>query len=1390
MPTKEGLKKFLLGWACVTTLLIFPSIPPVLAKPLSPEGVPEPLKPWIPWVLHGKESQRCPFVYNQGAQHRCAWPSQLEVTVTPKGGTFRQRWLTVLEGYVPLPGDSTHWPQDVKRNQTPLLVTEKNGAPRVFLPAGSHTIRGSFTWERLPEFLRVPGETGLVSLSINTRSIRFPKLDARGRLWIQKQEMGSLRNAGVKNTLDMQVFRKVVDEIPLQVTTRLKLDIGGDYREVVLGKILFPDYIPLSLQSPLPARLEPDGRLRLQVRPGQWIIHFTARHRGPTTILTLDPPGDPWPKEEIWIFDARPHLRLVEIEGVPTIDPQRTNLPEEWKSFPAYRLHPGDRLKLQVKRRGDPVPNPDRLWLNRTLWLDFENKGYTIQDQISGTITQTWRLEINEPIALGQVRVDGTPQFITRLSDSQREGVEVRRGTINVTADSRVEGSMFHIPAVGWNHDIHNLQATLNLPPGWELLGAKGVDHVPGTWLARWTLLDLFLVLITALAVSHLWSWHWGLLALVTLTLTYHEPGAPRWMWLHLLAATTLLRVLPTGKFQQAAGFYRLASLGILLVILFPFAVHQVRVGLFPQLEKPWQVVSAPPGVGGGMQFEKKGELGEEQPAEPSRGRIQSFNERAELKSPSSARGTFDFYDERSVSRRVDPKAKIQTGPGLPTWTWNKVFLRWSGPVKKDETITLILLSPTTNLFLHVLQVILVAALLFRLSDWTAPFRPQGPGHGPRWLGTLWKPTGTTAVLVTLLISGTLLVHQPQAWADIPSESVLKELETRLLEKPECLPACAQIPRLHLTATATTLRLRVQVHAQQHVAVPLPGQAAHWIPNRILLNGARASGLFRDSSGTLWINLPKGSHHVQLEGPLPKRTTIQLPLPLHPRHTTVEATAWKVHGLHENGSTDPQIQLTRIKRQRDQDRTAALEPTTLPPFVRIERTLLLDVDWRVLTRLTRVSPPGTAIVLEVPLIPGESVTTDGVRVRHDKVFLSLSPGQSEARWTSLFQPSDKLTLTAPETTAWTEVWRLNISPIWHPHLEGIPVIHHSNPAGHHLPEWRPWPGEQATVSITRPTGVEGPTLTIDRSHLLLKPGRRATDATLTTTLRSSQGGQHLLTLPESAQLESVTVNGASQPIRLDGRALSLPIKPGTQKVQVSWREPTGVSAWYETAPIDLGVPSVNTHIELQLPRDRWPLLTGGPGLGPAVLFWGLLLMIILFAAGLGQIRLTPLRTWQWGLLGVGLSQVPVWMALVIVAWFLALGARQQLSLDRTTKTTFNLIQIGLGILTVVAVSFLIMAINQGLLGAPAMQIAGNGSSTYFLRWYQDQSEAILPQAWVISTPLLVYRFLMLAWSLWLAIASLGWIRWAWSCFSAGGYWRTIKPKVAQPGQAQPQGESS
>jgi hypothetical protein len=542
------------------------------------------LRPWVDWALLGQETERCPFLHGAPGSPECVWPARLDLALGAREGSFVQRWRVHAEAWVPLPGDAKTWPQAVQVDGRPAPVIDRGGRPSVRLMPGIHDVRGALVWDASPDLLQIPAETGLLAVSRSGEPVAFPKRDAQGRLWLQT---AAAEGADAESRLEISVHRRITDEIPLRITTRVRLEVSGPAREVVLGRALPEGAVPMSLWAPLPARLDPDGRLRVQVRPGTHAVEIEARLPGPVEALALHAPDGPWDDREEWVFDARPSLRVVSVEGATPIDPQQTELPEDWRALPAYAMQPGSTLRFATKRRGDEDPAPDRLALTRTWWLDFDGGGYTVTDHITGAVVRSDRLGMTVGTELGRVAVNGSDQFITRIPGDPGPGIEIPRGGIEITADSRVERAGSGVPAVGWDQDFQSVAAELQLPPGWRLLHATGVDGVSITWVTRWSLLDLFVVLVVSMAFLRLFGPGWGALALAGLALTYTEPGAPRWIWIGVLSGEALRRALVRGRLAVlVGGLWRVALLGLVLLAV-PFSFVQIRSGFFPALEAP-----------------------------------------------------------------------------------------------------------------------------------------------------------------------------------------------------------------------------------------------------------------------------------------------------------------------------------------------------------------------------------------------------------------------------------------------------------------------------------------------------------------------------------------------------------------------------------------------------------------------------------------------------------------------------------------------------------------------------------------------------------------------------------------------------------------------------------
>jgi hypothetical protein len=1328
--------------------------------------MPTELQQWVPWVLYDQEEKMCSLSTTESSRRYCTWPSSLELNVQPDGADFSQEWLIETRSLVPLPGNSPFWPVNVQSNGKDILVSRHQGHPAIWLNPGKHTVTGNFSWKTLPENILVPPETGLVHLTLLDKKVTTLQLDQQGRLWFRHKKVVGKDS---EESLSVQVFRKITDGVPLTQQLHIQLIVSGSPRQITLGLTSGNPFIPLQLHSPLPVRLDASGRLQLQVRPGQWQIQMTLRNSEPLSpkTLTMGIIDGPWPTEEIWVFAADPKLRQIEISTVSPVDPSRTSLPENWKTFPAYLINTDGTMTLTEKNRGNPNPVPNRLKLHRKIWLDEQGSGLTVFDSISGTMTRGWRLNVNPSQILGKVDVEGNSRLITKLKGSEKTGVEVRQGSLALLAESRinmaVNNSHLEIPALGWDHNFQQLSIELNLPPGWKLLTASGVDRV-STWFNRWTLLDIFLVLIIGLATSRILGLGWGTVAILLLVLSFHQPGAPRYLWLPLLGLLGMRQVITAKKGERLC---RIVSFMILITIIIssvPFMIHEIRVGIYPQLEYgDHRRITHEYGMDKGLQRKE---------SRPMEDKIALSEPSVLPKSRKSARlqeqyslGSSQIKD-KPKSIQIDPTDMIQTGPGLPDWEWNRIQLNWNGPVNPEQNVSFLFLTPLSNTILAFVRVLFLALLI-------GGFLRGCLISGKTETKKVHQKAKVLGLSLCFLLSITFNSHD--ANAEFPPAELLQELQERLLAPPKCGEDCATINGCTIRINNDLLQVELQVDSLIRGAVPLPGKNRFF--NQIMLDGQPAKILRLDSQGNSLIRVEPGSHTVLLKKQLNSQNKLSFSFPLLPEHGQALLDNWSINGLYEDGRLDKQVSLNRISPTAIKEDTREGDSNTIqiPAFVRVERTLHLGLKWTVSTRIVRLSS-GTVIALDIPLLPGEHVTTDLLYLKNQHVRINMGPDQKFFRFHSSMDPVDALKLTAPKTSSWTETWFLDVSPIWHVETTGLPEINQTNPAGKRYPEYHPYPGESLQLSINRPLGVPGPTMTISRSKRVIKPGLRATETTLFFSLNASRGLQHSITLPPDIDLQKSLINGKEFPLQLDKRRLIIPIKPGKQDVEIGWRSNHGVDTKLITEAIDIGVKNVNASIEMTVPSSRWILLTGGPRIGPAVLFWGEMLVIILIALLLGRIKLTPLTTLQWLLLSLGLSQIPVSVAAVVIAWLLLLGLRKKRGHEITQVVSFNIIQVFLAILTLAALATLFFAIQQGLLGHPDMQIGGNGSAGHTLRWYQDRADSLLPTAWVITVPLLAYRVTMLLWALWLAMALLRWLRWGWDCFSDTTVWKNAPPK--------------
>lgn len=1370
--------------------------------------IPDTLKPWIPWVLRHHQKDFCPFRFDDPNNKSCAWPSHIAIDTSSNGGRFTLEWTMFAPDFVILPGDEKAWPLEVKVNDKAVPVVQKDGWPQLWLGKGSHKITGKFQWKSPPESIHIPEQSGILRLTVNGKLIKFVDINEDGRLWLQQekqeeQQQDDTDKAG--EVFEINVQRHIIDEIPFTVETRMDIYVAGKNREITLDGALLPGFVAASISSGLPVRLDKDNKIRLKLRPGKWDVRITGRyHDAAMNELKIPPHTAPWPDEEIWVFEARPFLRLAQIEGVTAIDPKQTQIPPEWHQFPTYRMTSAETFKIVEQQRGHIEPRPPALNLVRELWLDFSGDGYSLKDRLDGQLNAVTRLVVTPPISLGRVVLNDKDQLITKLDTNAGEGIEAQPGPLRLVGDSRINSSNKTLPAVGWNLDVDNVSMLLHLPPGYRLFTVFGADQVSNTWLEFWNLVHIFLVALIVFAIAALFDKRLAIVAAATLILCYPETNFPRYTWFYLLTAYAALRYIPQTPIKRIGAAVLTIALFFIGIDGVFFAVNQIQKALYPVLERSGPVSGYSTEtamnkadrrdaeieqIAADKNFADTGRGGGEGMTEPTPPALASApaemrKERKNVQKPSlGAAGHTNYFNLSRASNKkyldVDPKANVQTGPGLPSWEWTQSSIQWQGAVKKDHTFILAVIPPWLNFLLGFLRVGCLGALFYFLVR--CSFNLMRKELEP-W-DFLQKVRPTSLTLLVLAVGLVSTTPSAKAATSKPSEpGQLQELEEWLLRPSPCGTSCVSYDRLSIETTGQNLTLAFGVHAYAQTAVPLPGTGSQWFVESVSLDGQSNVAMHRDPAGTLWLVVKPGTHTVRMQGSLPNRDTVQLSLPMHPFLINYTGNSWTLEGVSDDRIEDTLVLRRRNASERTIERDAQdLAQQPLAPFLQIERRLTLGLTWTVTTVVTRSSQGNTSIQARIPLLNGEAVTTAGLRVEQGHVLLNMSPGVNEITWESVLEQQPTVILNATKTAEWNERWLLESSPIWHVESAGIPTIEDPFIGDASLRVWRPWPGETLTLTIARPTPVEGQTKTIDQVTLHTKPGLRILNATLNLRIRASLGGQHTVKLDENAEVTSLKVDEQEIPIRQDKGKVTFPIRPGTQTVTISWRENRGLSAIFATPKVDLQSPAVNVSINNEMSEQRWILLTGGPRLGPVVLYWGFTLTLLVVSFFLGKLEWLPIKNYEWLLLALGLSQGSSTMVMTVLAFVLILGLRSRVNLPKNS-VLFNIIQVAFVIWAISVIMILSSLLWDGFLHLPQMRLSGNGSSVHQLNWFMDRIENQLPHAWVFSLSIIWYRILTLLWALWLARFALRLLPFAWKTFAREGILRKIEfPKRRQAG---------
>jgi len=1421
---------------------------------------PNSLKPWLPWVENQIKDYNCPYdVQQNSVKKRCLWPGTLQLNITNTQGQFNYALQAYSDQLVILPGQLQNWPRNVQLDNKQVPVINTNGQPSLALLKGRHTITGQFKWQEPPNRLKLPANIGLIEL-INNDQPLLPRVENN---WLKlKTQAQPLTTNQDNNHLSIRIFRLLEDTRPQKLTTYIQLDVSGAVREVKIPAISLDNTLTLNLISNLPARLNDQGDLIVEVKQGSFVVEYLSRFKQQYNKFAAPLRNTPkWGlSTEYWAFKNQPTLRQVSVKG-QIVDAQQIKAPSQWRSLPFYRMQDAP-LELRQLHQGEVLPKHNDLSLNKKLWLNFNADAYVAVDAIKGAMSRDWRLSAAQNIDLQRASVvtpnSQDPQHLLITQDQHKaQGVELRESNIDLTSIATIPldqaGVHHELPLTGWQSPMNSLDIDLQVPPGWHLMAAQGADS-NDTWLSQWHLWDVFLGLLIIALTHKLMNFKLAIAVAIVFILNYQTQLAPLGVMYSILASFSIVR-FTKGKLQSLGVIVLLLSSLVFLVQFSAYSVEQLRYTLYPQLavEQSFNSIAQPKDSIANQT--PAGKAARESQLQSSRSSQVTNDIQADEISYSAMKSSLMMSSPQTLEaynpaqQQASESNFIQAGIGQPQWQWRHYKLWRDGVVLPDERLHLWFLTPIAMKAWRILSLLSFVLLACGFIHYII----KNGGVNWRGLQLLTKNTnkapsdlqGNTATTLSSIIGiflvasiGLCTLVSPQKVLADTSEShqaaisdsahfppayLLEQLQSQITQTPDCVPQCVFINQARVNLDNQQLIIDLQVSSLAPQGLALPSSDA-WHITSVLMDEKQANNTLVAPFAML---IPPGQHRIRLVGQLLDngeadfRLNIAQPIP----QVDVQLNGWS--STHSSGSmARDQLVFTPelVTAKQDKSNQVNKLQAPAPAFVHIERSInLVGQQWQVETRLTRLAPARGKFAMTIDFIPGEQplselLNSEAIQFNQTTAQVTFGSNTRQLQWRSQLKPTANLQLSASESFDRVETWQVKPSFDWHFTFAKLQPVN-SNSADRSSQKnsftaaktWQPWPGEAVNITASRPIATQGATQVIESGQLNVTPGDRLNTFDLTLQVLATQPGDYQFSVSDTAEIKQVRLDG-NQVFNQGSSQLKVSLMNGQHRLKISWQElkhstkdnhkanfftQLGLQEFglqeLSSPKFTSSLPIANLKINLISPSKVWLMAISGPALGPAVIFWAVLIMIIVGAIGFTWLQKKwalnmPIGLIGWIVLGVGVSTVWHYAMIPIALWFFSLAVWSRFAdqtIQAVQQTKLHLIFIVITLSSLWVLGFILVSIPLSLLNSPDMLIAGNNSTSNTMQWFQDFTYAgVQPQASLYYLPLWVYHLIMLIWSAWIAFRLVRWILWAFQNSGFQQYWHTIESNRAKKSKAQ------
>jgi len=1341
------------------------------ARASAAPAIPEPLRPWIDWVAPA--GYRCAMGASAAV---CVWPGRLDLDVDEKGATFRLE-ARVDEGEsLALPGSDDHWPLDVKVDNAPGVVLS-TGGPHVLVGAGPHTITGRFAWTAIPASLAVPAEIGLLrSLRVKGATVASPNRDKEGVSLItaseQEAEPAAPPTTTAADHVDVRVVRLLTTDRPLQLDTWIRLKVSGKSRELLLGPALPEGFVAVALHSKWPARVEPDGRIRVRVTAGEEDVVVGARATGTPSEIKRPAITATWTSgDEVWAFVDRDLFQMNSVEGPPRVP--KTAL----GSYPVQSVEEGNSFAMKdgaslriVGRPRLAAAGKDSLKLERVFDIASDGSGVSVADTITGKFAGPARLEFTPPLIAGEAGIDSQRQVLGSV-EGRPPGFEVPASSSFVYGNSWLPRVPWTLPVDAFGRTYDTRDVTIHAQAGWLPLYVSGAG---GGLINEIALGDLLLVALIAAVMFLAYGSRVAALGGVTLVFGLLFPALPTMPFLAVAVFGWLATRASERRQRLALAVHRvlvvLAALWMLsathksLLLAFEPESVQIHVDEAEEDQTPEPSYADKSGGTGTKHKGAEGMMGD--PSKTTANAPIAFDsDDGSKKADLEKKKEFELR-----ARSFDPSSLPQFGPGAPSTRWISLGFRLP---EGQTSVRAIWSPPVTTACLFLLRVLLSVALVIALLR----FRPKGvaPSANP-----LPAPVAAAATALLAILIGS------SAHAQVPDQAALDALKTHLSTPPACRPNCTQIARVALEARKKSLVLRMEVHAGEAVAFTLPTG----LNIADVLVDRRPADLTRIEPNLI-ARLDAGIHEVTINGTLEGDAASIGFGTITPHLVQPLLDGWTLAGVREDGSAEAVLTLSSsTPGEAPQPTAPAKAPDAgkgaLAVMISVRRQLDFDIEWKVRTTVARMpavgpmvadekAPPLPIATAEIALLPGESIVGGTLEPRDGKVTVTLD-GHNEVTWTSTLEFRPELSLVAPAARDRFESWTITSSSRWRVTHAGLRQLPNDSALS-----FAPWPGEAVKLTLVRPTGLPGATARLERSDATCTDQGASLALQLEAAQMAALGWS--LQVPDGYDIEPSSM----QPDWvLEGRTLRVKTSHVSLKLRRPRRSADALLAVMPPITVAAKGLSATTHVR----TDGWVVYasasrsTHGGRLSGNLVGLSLAIALAFVARVLGQDKRRAALAAFAGLMITSSKGLLALAALVVI--FLLLEWRRRAAERRgplvvkapaegdqasknLTHPDYTVRQLALGVLCVAAIlGFVAYAVTQALYGAP---MGGRGEITH-LTWFLDRHDGFLPGATLVTLPMFVYRLVMVGWLVAWAFLLREVLPRAWAAFSLGG---ALKP---------------